>query len=153
MTNPLLIAKAADLAIDGAKSLIDRIWPDKEKQAAERAAAEAHLEQIRGSQELQSNAQRISVLLAEAQSEDPWTSRARPSFLYVMYALILFSIPMGFLSAWRPDLAVAVANGMKAWLGAIPEELWYVFGVGYLGYTGAREVGKSKRMKAIFGGR
>jgi hypothetical protein len=87
---------------------------------------------------------KLSVILAEAKSADPWTSRARPSFLYIMYILILFSIPMGILSVFKPDTATQVATGMQAWLNAIPDGLWGVFGAGYLGYVGAREYGKSK---------
>ena len=39
-----------------------------------------------------------------------------------MYALLLWSIPMGILAAFRPDLAEAVARGMTAYLRGIPEE-------------------------------
>lgn len=31
----------------------------------------------------------LSVILAEAKSNDKWTSRARPGFLYVIYVIIL----------------------------------------------------------------
>jgi hypothetical protein len=86
----------------------------------------------------------LSAILAEAKSADPWTSRARPSFLYVIYIMILAAIPMGVLSAFKPAIAIQVAAGMQAWLSAIPDTLWSVFGVGYLGYTGAREFGKTK---------
>jgi hypothetical protein len=87
----------------------------------------------------------MSAIVAEAQSSDPWTSRARPSFLYVMYALLLWSIPMGLIAAVRPDAAAAIAHGMTAYLNAIPEPLYALFGTGYLGYTVAREWGKGKR--------
>ena len=53
---------------------------------------------------------RLSAIVAEAQSADPWTSRARPSFLYVMYALILFSMPMGVIAAFDPPLRAPSAN-------------------------------------------
>jgi len=91
----------------------------------------------------------MSAILEEAKSKDPWTSRARPSFLYVMYAMILASIPMGVLSAFDPEMAEQVANGMKAWLGAIPDGLWATFGVGYSGYAIARSVDK-KQIKQSF---
>ncbi|MBT7631299.1 MAG: hypothetical protein HN597_16590 [Desulfobacula sp.] len=94
--------------------------------------------------EFRSQENQLNAILAEAKSSDPWTSRARPSFLYVMYLLILFSLPMGVLSAFKPDIAVQVATGMQSWLSAIPDGLWGVFGAGYLGYVGAREYGKSK---------
>ena len=80
----------------------------------------------------------LSVILAEAKSKDRWTSRARPGFLYVIYVMILAGIPVGVLSVFDSNAANQIANGMQAWLAAIPETLWQVFGVGYLGYTGAR---------------
>jgi hypothetical protein len=115
-------------------TIIDRIWPDKDKSAAERAAAD-----------LAEMATSMSAIIAEAQSEDPWTSRARPSFLYVMYVMILFGIPMGILSAFKPEVAAAIASGTKAWLGAIPSEMWWLFGTGYLGYAVTREFGKGRK--------
>jgi hypothetical protein len=86
----------------------------------------------------------MSVMLAEAQSKDPWTSRARPSFMYVMYILILCSIPMGVLSVFSPAAATTVAMGMKAWLAAIPDAMWGTFGTAYCGYTLSRSWEKKK---------
>ncbi|WP_242098203.1 3TM-type holin [Sphingomonas sp. CROZ-RG-20F-R02-07] len=74
---------------------------------------------------------------------DRWTRRARPSFLYVMYALLLWAIPMGFVAAVRPAMATAIARGMAAYWAAIPEPLYALFGTGYLGYTVARTWGKA----------
>lgn len=76
---------------------------------------------------------------------DLWTRRARPSFLYVMYALLLWSIPMGVLAGVRPGMAAAMIRGMAAYLAAIPEPLYALFGTGYLGYTVAREWGKRRQ--------
>ncbi|HCS18264.1 MAG TPA: hypothetical protein DIW45_11325 [Erythrobacter sp.] len=84
------------------------------------------------------------AFVAEAQSADPWTSRARPSFLYVMYALILFSVPMGVIAAFDPIAARAIGEGMTRYLSALPEALYALFGTGYLGYTAARQWGKVK---------
>ena len=86
----------------------------------------------------------LSAIVTEAGSTDPWTSRARPSFLYVMYAMILWAIPMGLIASVRPDMAKAIATGMNAYLAGIPEPLWALFGTGYLGYTAARQWGKTK---------
>ena len=44
-------------------------------------AAKIELIKLDGSQELEGLQARLSAILAEAQSPDPWTSRARPSFL------------------------------------------------------------------------
>lgn len=121
-------------------TIIDKIFPDKTK-AAETRLKLLELQQSGGLKELETV---MSVMLAEAKSNDPWTSRARPSFLYVMYIMILWSVPMGVLSIFKPDMAIQIAAGMKAWLAAIPESMWWTFGVGYTGYTVSRSVDKSK---------
>jgi hypothetical protein len=138
--NPLFIAPLLEVG----KSLIERIFPDKTKQAAERAQAELALVQLQQDGTLKELGIQMSAIIAEAQSQDPWTSRARPSFLYVMYVMILTAIPMGVLYAFKPEIATAVAAGVKAWLEAIPDEMWWLFGAGYLGYTGARMFEKRK---------
>jgi Holin of 3TMs, for gene-transfer release len=118
--------------------LIDKIIPDP----AARDAAKLELLRAEGSQELAAIQTQMSAIIAEASSSDPWTSRARPSFLYVMYALLLWSIPMGLLAAIRPEAATAIASGMNAYLTGIPEPLYALFGTGYIGYTAARTWGK-----------
>jgi len=131
------IGKAAMGMVD---TVADKFFVDaKDKEAFKLKAIELQQNGEFRSQEIQ-----LSAILAEANSKDPWTSRARPSFLYVMYIMILAGIPMGVLSSFMPDMAVQIAVGMKAWLAAIPKELWSVFGIGYLGYTGARQFGKFK---------
>lgn len=115
---------------------------EKEKQEARvlvmQAAAAGELESLKV---------QLSAILAEAQSEDPWTSRARPSFMYVMYTMLLFGIPMGFVAAFDPSFAGSVATGFKAWLTAIPEELYALFGVGYVGYAASRTYDKRTASK------
>jgi hypothetical protein len=120
--------------------LIDKIIPDP--QARDRAKLE--LIKLQGDQEAAAIAQQMQAIVAEANSADPWTSRARPSFLYMMYALILWAIPMGLISAANPVMAKGIAEGMTAYLRGIPEELYALFGTGYLGYTAARTWGKVK---------
>lgn len=120
--------------------LIDKIIPDPE--ARDRAKLE--LLKLEGSQEMEAIKTRMTAIVAEANSTDPWTSRARPSFLYVMYTLLLWAIPMGLIAATRPDMAKGIAEGMNAYLAGIPESLYALFGTGYLGYTAARAWGKAK---------
>ena len=129
-----------DTLIGPITSIIDKIIPDKEA----RARAKLELLKLEGTQEMQMIEARLQAIVAEANSKDPWTSRARPSFLYVMYALILFSVPMGIIAAFDPLTARAIGEGMTAYLGALPEALYALFGTGYLGYTAARQWGKVK---------
>ncbi|MEP1421738.1 MAG: holin family protein [Erythrobacter sp.] len=120
--------------------LLDKIIPDKEA----RAKAQLELIRLEGSQEMDMIEARLQAIVAEANSNDPWTSRARPSFLYVMYVLILTALPMGLLSAFNPEAAKDIASGMNAYLAGLPESLYALFGTGYLGYTAARQWGKVK---------
>ncbi|MFL6734583.1 MAG: holin family protein [Sphingomicrobium sp.] len=121
-------------------SLLDRVIPDPKA----RDQAKLELIKLQGQQEMETIAVQMQAIVAEAQSSDPWTSRARPSFLYMMYTLILWSIPMGLIAAADPKMAIGIANGMTAYLRGIPEELYALFGTGYLGYTAARTWGKLK---------
>ena len=120
--------------------LIDKIIPDPKA----RDAAKLELLRLQGSQDMETLKTQLSAIVAEAQSPDAWTSRARPSFLYVMYALLLWAIPMGLIAATQPEMATSIAQGMNAYLAGIPEPLYALFGTGYLGYTAARSWGKAK---------
>lgn len=129
-----------DTLIGPITSIIDKIIPDKEA----RAKAKLELLTLQGSQEMEMIEAQLQAIVAEADSKDPWTSRARPSFLYVMYVLLLASLPMGLLSAFNPAAARDIADGMNAYLAGLPEPLYALFGTGYLGYTAARQWGKVK---------
>jgi len=76
--------------------------------------------------------------------EDRWTRRARPMFLYVIYAMILWALPVGLLAAVSPTRAQAVAEATAAYLRALPEPLYALFGTGYLGYATLRQWGKAR---------
>ena len=120
--------------------VFDRVIPDPEK----KAAAQLEVMKLAQSGELEEVKIQLSAILAEAQSADPWTSRARPSFMYVMYIMILASIPMGILYAFNPAMAMNIGAGLKTWLTAIPDTLYQLFGVGYLGYSAGRTIDKIK---------
>ncbi len=121
--------------------LIDKIFPDPEQ----KAKAQLELLKMQQDGELDQIKTQLSAIMAEAQSADPWTSRARPSFLYVFYfiiiALVVIAPVVGvFFPARMDQFYINVAGGFKA----IPEALWATFTVGYLGYVGARQFGKTK---------
>jgi len=129
-----------DAIVGPLSKLLDKLIPDP--QARDRAKLE--LLKLEGDQEASAIAQQMGAIVAEANSGDPWTSRARPGFLYVMYVLVLWAIPMGLISAADPAKAAAIAHGMTAYLRGLPDELYTLFGTGYLGYTAARTWGKVK---------
>jgi hypothetical protein len=114
--------------------LIDKLFPDPEQ----KAKAQLELLRMQQSGDLDEMKTQLSAIIAEAQSSDPWTSRARPSFLYVVYVLLLWSIPMGVLTIFRPEAAAAFTTGFKAWMLAIPEPVLTLFGVVMTGYVAGR---------------
>ncbi len=121
-------------------AIIDKVIPDKDA----REKAKFELIKLQGTQEMEMIEARLSAIVAEANSTDPWTSRARASFLYVMYAMSLWAIPMGLIAAAEPQMAQSIASGMNSYPGGLPEPLYALFGTGYLGYTVARQWGKVK---------
>ncbi|TCM22464.1 holin (3TMs family) [Novosphingobium sp. PhB165] len=129
-----------DSIIDPIAKIIDKVIPDPE--ARDRAKLE--LLKQENSQDLEMLQASLSAIIAEANSTDPWTSRARPSFLYVMYVMLLWSLPMGLIGALSPATAHAIAESMTAYLNGIPEPLYALFGTGYLGYSAMRQWGKTK---------
>ena len=120
--------------------IIDKLFPDPEQ----RAKAQLELMKMQQAGELDEVKVQLSAIIAEAQSSDPWTSRARPSFLYVVYLLLLWSIPMGILAVLKPDAAVAFTVGFKGWLTAIPDSILQLFGVVMTGYVAGRSWEKVK---------
>lgn len=134
------MAFGIDDVIAAGLSIIDKVIPDP----AQKDAAKLELLKAQQSGSLDEIKVSMSAIIAEANSTDKWTSRARPSFLYVVYVLILWSIPMGGLFVFSPDSAAAFTLGFKGWLAAIPESFIQLFGVVMLGYMGGRSWEKVK---------
>lgn len=123
--------------------IIDKIFPDPEQ----KAKAQLELLQMQQNGELEQIKVQLSAIITEAQSADPWTSRARPSFLYVVYILLLWSLPMGVLFIFNPDAAARFTDGFKTWMNAIPEPILTLFGTVMLGYVVGRSWEKTKGIK------
>lgn len=77
---------------------------------------------------------------AEAQSGDKYTSRARPTYLYLFYIILGFNFIVLPIVQMFKGIGVTDLKPI-----AYPEIMWEVFIAGYLGYVGAREFGKWKR--------
>ena len=123
--------------------LIDKLFPDPEQ----KAKAQLELLRMEQSGELEAMKTQLSAIITEASSADPWTSRARPSFLYVVYIMLLWSIPMGVLTVFKPDSAATFTLGFGTWLKAIPEEILTLFGVVMTGYVVGRSWEKTRGIK------
>lgn len=129
--------------IDAALKIIEKVIPDKD--AREKAKLELLKEENRSTlEEVKTD---LSAIVAEANSSDKWTSRARPSFLYLMYFCILLCFFGAIIGIWFPTHVETAAYNLQNLLLAIPESLWWLFGAGYLGYTGGRTFDKWKQTK------
>jgi hypothetical protein len=126
--------------IDAGLKIIEKIIPDPEQKA--RAQLELlKLQQEGDFKELELS---LSAIIADAKSADTYTSRARPTFLYVVYILILWSLPMGVMFVVNPEAAAKFAEGFGFWLRAIPPEIVDLFKIVMLGYIGGRTFEKVK---------
>lgn len=115
--------------------ILDKVIPDP----AQKAQALLEAEKLRQDGSFRELELAIRAITTEAQSADPWTSRARPTFMYVFYGLIVSLVVIApALGIAAPDQMSQFFANVKAGFEAIPEALWWTFSAGYLGYTGAR---------------
>jgi hypothetical protein len=136
---PLMIGGLFDVA----GKLIDRLLPDE----AARTEAQANLAQMQMNGELQELQIQMSAITAEASSADPWTSRARPAFLYVFYVILAVMVIVAPMIGLRfPDLMDLYYMNVAKGFAAIPTEVWWTFTTGYLGYGGLRTLEKVKKV-------
>lgn len=124
--------------------LLDKIIPDP----VERERAKLELLKAQQAGDFRELDAAMEAITMEAASQHRLVALARPAFLYVIYIVILAGLPMGALYAFAPATAGAVSAGFAQWIHAIPDELWALFGAGYLGYAGARSYDKAKRLAA-----
>jgi len=135
-----MLSLAAPLIEVGAK-LIDKLIPDPEA----KAKAQQELLQMQQKGELVELETRMQAIMAEANSADPWTSRARPSFMYVFYfVLVMLTIIAPFFGIFFPEEMTQFYTNVGSGFNAIPEAMWWTFTTGFLGYTGARMYEKRK---------
>jgi hypothetical protein len=77
---------------------------------------------------------------SEASSGDKFTSRARPTFLYLFYIILAFNFIVLPISQM-----VAGVNVLNLRPIEFPDILWEVFVAGFLGYTGVRTYEKARK--------
>lgn len=129
--------------IDPISKLLDKIIPDP----AQVAQAKLELVKVENQEALDEMNTQLSAIIADSKSEDKWTSRARPSFLYVVYVMLLMSIPMGLATVFRPEAAATFTTGFQAWLKAIPDPILNLFTVVMTGYVAGRSWEKVSKIK------
>ncbi len=123
----------------GIKGLIEEFHlspEDKLKAAQFQQELEAKREEIQAARDAELARIQGENIRAETTSQDAYVRRARPTFLYVMIAAI------GMALIVFPLLNLATGKGLV--IPEIPGAYLELFGVGYLGYTGARTWEKLK---------
>lgn len=137
-----LSAAVAGGLLDIGGELIDRLFPDP----AEKDKARKELKRLEQEGELEELSTRMSAIMSEAESNDPWTSRARPSFMYVFYVVILSLVIVApILGIFYPDQMQTFFGNVGLGFKAIPQELWWTFTSGYLGYGAFKTFEKKKK--------
>lgn len=113
--------------------VVDRVLPERMSEEEKRTLSqEMELELLRS---------QTDIIQAEAQSDDRYVSRARPTFLYIGYLVLIFNFIL------LPLLQFATGSTINPII--FPEGFWYLFGTGYLGYTGFRSADKAGWMKSF----
>ena len=123
MAAPLVIAAAAnaiptvvEAVVDMGKSLIDRLWPDKEKYARERELAEYELWKLTQTERMQDKANEVSIALAqiEVNKEEAKSNRI-------------------FIAGWRPAVGwiCAVSFGYNFFVGPLITQISTAYGYSF----------------------
>ena len=130
-----------DGILNAVGTIIDKIFPDAN------VAAQAKVEMMKLAQqgEFKELELRYAAITTEASSADKWTSRARPSFMYVFYVILVVLILIApFVGIFAPQGMAQLFANVKLGFQAIPDSLYGLFGTGYLGYAAARSWEKGK---------
>ena len=122
--------------------LLDKVIPDP----AERDKAKAKLIELQQAGKFKEIDARMSAIVTEAKSDNWLTSAARPMFMWVMYVMILASLPAAYFYIEYPEETKQAITGMRLWLDALPSDMWLLFGAGYLGYTTNRSNDKARKL-------
>lgn len=131
--------------LEGISSIIGKFKLDPAERAKIQAAVDAHAFDLAVKEaELQARlaefqAREIeaasAIIQAEGASTDRFTSRARPAFMWLMYIVI----------GWNFILLpiIQMTQGMPTQPIVLPEEMYWLFASGYLGYVGFRSLDKT----------
>lgn len=118
--------------VDSVTNLIGKFVQSPE----EKAKILVELEALRVSESQTITEAASRAVETEAKSEDPWVRRSRPTFLYIMYLIIVWNFMLLPLCQFF--------TGHQISLIELPENLYWLFGSGFLGYVGARSWDKMK---------
>lgn len=125
--------------LKGITSIIDQFHASPEQKAQMQAAIQQldlKKDEIQAARDQALAAVQGQNIRAETTSEDAYVRRARPTFLYAMILAIFFALVIA------PVVSALQGHGFI--VVQIPDAYLQLFGVGFLGYTGARTWEKVK---------
>lgn len=131
------IFKAVGNALTGGaiEKIVDRVLPDRmSEEEKARLAREIEKDLLKS---------QTDIIMAEASHDDKYVARARPTFLYIGYLVLVFNFILLPLLLFFTKQPMQPIN--------LPEGFWYLFGTGYLGYTGARSADKNGWFASLAG--
>lgn len=141
---PVVSAAIATGVFDLGRDLINKLIQDPQANAA----AQLKLMELDQQGELTKLQLQMSAILAEANSNDPWTSRARPSFMYLFYTLVSFMVMVApVIGVFFPEKMDLFFMNVNKGFSSIPQELWWTFTAGFLGYSGSKTFEAIKGVK------
>lgn len=141
--DPITVTVATGL-FDVARNLINKLVQDP----AANAEMQLKLMELDANNELAMLQQQMAAIVAEANSSDPWTSRARPSFMYLFYAIVIFMVVVApLVGVFFPDKMDLLFMNVNKGFSAIPEPMWWTFTAGFLGYSGSKSLEAIKGVK------
>lgn len=133
MINPAIVAGVFDIGRDLIQKLV--------KDPAQAAEMQLKLVELDQQGELSKLQLQMSAILAEANSSDPWTSRARPSFMYLFYAIMAFMVIVApIIGVVYPEKMELFFINVGKGFTAIPEAMWWTFSACFTGYSVSKTV-------------
>lgn len=138
---------------DLAKTVIERVWPEKLSDA-EKAQARIQLEELLQQRENAVIEAQKSIIVSEMQQADGYTKRARPTVVYAGLAFIFLVHVLLPVVSWGAVLFGAQMPGMPDL--TLPSEFWWawtgVCGIWVVGRSAEKRGASSRIVSMITGG-
>ena len=147
-----LLSSGLDKIVSSVGTVLDNLFTsDDEKEKNKIALTQITLAAAQAEKELAADLEKAYLedaknlrqqITVELQSQDAYVRRARPTFNYIFYVVLIFNYI--FLPIYQ------LITGKTAAPVVLPTELWTVFGVGFIGYGYLRTVEKTgKKMPKL----
>lgn len=140
-----LLSSGLDQVVNSVGSVLDNLFTsDDEKEKNKIAMTQITLAAAQAQKEMEADLEKAYLedakdlrrqITTEVQSQDSYVRRARPTFNYIFYVIIIFNYI--FLPIYQ------LISGHSVDPVDLPTELWTVFGVGFIGYGYLRTVEKT----------